>query len=118
MNESTYDQWVQAVRTKLIPQLERSDVVVSLVPADGEGDVKYAVELGLSVLMDKPIIAIIRPGTPVANKLVLVADRILELQDSDFNDPEKIRQRVATAMMEMDLERTTRQSDDSETSGS
>lgn len=65
------------VRRNLIPKLEDSGAVVSLVP-DGESDVKFAVELGLSIMMDKPIIAVVRPGTKLPNKLVLVADHIVE----------------------------------------
>lgn len=75
--------YVQRVRTELIPKLEQSAATVSLVPS-GETDVKFAVELGLSIMLDKPIIAVIPPGTHVPAKLATVADRIVE---GDLDDP-------------------------------
>jgi hypothetical protein len=52
------------------------------------------VELGLSILLDKPIIAVVKPGTRVPNKLVLVADRIVE---GDITTPTG-QQRLAVAL--------------------
>jgi hypothetical protein len=40
--------------------------------------VKFAVELGFSIMLDKPIIAVVAPGTQVPGKLVAVADEIVE----------------------------------------
>ena len=69
--------WKAHVHADLIPKLENSGAVVSLVP-EGEPDVKFAVELGLSIMLDKPIVAVVRPGTRVPSKLTLVADHIIE----------------------------------------
>jgi hypothetical protein len=76
-DDPEFKQWVRDTERDLIPKLEASGAVVSLVP-EGEGDVKFAVELGLSIMMDKPIIAVVTPGRKVPNKLVLVADHIVE----------------------------------------
>lgn len=71
-----------AVERELIPHLRDSAVVASLVPR-GPTDVKYAVELGLSIMMDKPIIALVRPGVRIPEKLAKVVDRFIEIGSLD-----------------------------------
>lgn len=70
--------WAKRTRRELVPMIERSSVTVSLVP-EGETDVKFAVELGLSIMLDKPIILVVAPGTKVPNKLAMVATEIVEV---------------------------------------
>jgi hypothetical protein len=69
--------------SELVPKIRDSAVTVSLVPK-GQTDVKFAVELGLSIMLDKPIIAVVLPGAKVPAKMVTVADEIVE---GDFDDP-------------------------------
>lgn len=71
------DEWEERVRRELVPKLEQTACVVSLVPG-GEPDVKYAVELGLSIMLDKPILLVVQPGLRVPPKLALIADGIIE----------------------------------------
>lgn len=77
------------VKKELIPMIEDSAVCLSLVPPDEDGevavDVKFAVELGFMIMLDKPIIAIVSPGRRVPNKLAIVADEIVE---GDVGDPD------------------------------
>lgn len=71
--------YAEHVRKELIPMVEDSAVCLSLVPEeDWKVDVKMATEMGYMMLLDKPIIAIVTPGTRVPNKLALVADDIVE----------------------------------------
>lgn len=70
------------VRKELIPKLDGSAASVSLVP-DGKGDVKFAVELGFSIMLDKPIIAVVAPGVNVSRKMRMVADRVIVGQPGD-----------------------------------
>lgn len=77
MEDPDTEAWMAHVLDEVVPKLEDSDATVSLVP-EGETDIKFAVELGLSIMMDKPIILVIRPGTPVPAKLAKVADGIVE----------------------------------------
>ena len=75
-----YDADFQAfeaeVQEGLIPKLVDSACTVSLVPR-GETDVKFAVELGMSIMLDKPILAIVQEGTSVPKRLLKVADRVI-----------------------------------------
>lgn len=77
--------YAEHAREDLVPKLRDSAITISLVP-EGETDIKFALELGLSVMMDKPIIAVIPPGTKVPSRLLRVADEIVEgnMDDPDF----------------------------------
>lgn len=71
--------------TDLVPKLQDSSVTVSLVPRS-ETDIKFALETGMSIMLDKPIILVISPGTKVPDKLRKVADAIIET-DGIGTDP-------------------------------
>lgn len=73
--------------TDLLPMVQDSAITVSLVP-DGPPDVKFAVELGFCIMMDKPIIAVVHRGAKVPAKIVAVADAIVEgpMDDPTFED--------------------------------
>lgn len=61
---------------EMLPMLTESAISVSLCP-DGEGDVKYWVELGASIMLDKPIIVLASPGTSIPERLRRVADEVV-----------------------------------------
>lgn len=73
LGERQIEEWVQELHRKL----SQSHFVVQIVP-DGELDLKFLTEVGLSIMLDKPITAVVRPGTQVPDKLLRVADRIVE----------------------------------------
>lgn len=72
-----WDSFVHHARTELVHKLDSSAVVISLVP--DEVDVKFAVELGLSIMMSKPVVALALPGVDVPKGLRRVADYVIEL---------------------------------------
>jgi nucleoside 2-deoxyribosyltransferase len=75
-----WDAYAADVRDNLVPRIDDSAIVASLVPDDLVGDVKYAVELGYSIMLDKPIVLIVgdrRTADRLPRKLRLVADRIV-----------------------------------------
>jgi hypothetical protein len=92
-----WERFADAALRDLAPQVERSALTVSFLPKD-HGDVKFAIELGFSVMMDKPIILIVRPGCQVPAKVVAVADRIIE---GDLTDAAETARRLRIAMMEV-----------------
>jgi len=94
-----FDKWVQRIRKELIPKISESAVFVSVTPSSPEEvDVKFAVELGLAIMMDKPIIATCRPGTKIPAKFAAVVDRFVEM-DCD-NMPES-SQRLAEVIKDL-----------------
>ena len=78
------------VKADLIPMIKNSGVTVSLLP-EGEVDVKFAVELGLMIMLDKPIIVVVPPGVSMPQKLALVADAIVEGPVGGPHFPERLK---------------------------
>jgi hypothetical protein len=74
--------FVEHVRKDTLRGIVGSRAVISLAPA-GEPDVKLAVETGLAILLDKPIIAIGTDGAPIPPGLRRVAHAIVEVDDMD-----------------------------------
>ena len=93
-----WDKYVDHVREELVPKVRDSSVFVSLVPEDGEADGKFAVELGVGILFDKPIIAVYKPGTPLSDKFKKIVDRFVECDMSDPNDGQKKLMEALTEM--------------------
>jgi len=77
-NDPDFIKWKKDVQENLIPRIDNSAVTISLMP-NGAPDVKYAVELGLSIMLDKPIIIAVQPGGKIPLKLAKVADEIVEI---------------------------------------
>jgi len=75
--DSSAKEWIHHVLDDMVPKLATSALVISLVPNNNEGDVKYWVELGASIMMNKPIIAVVMGNEPVPHKLSLVADEVV-----------------------------------------
>jgi len=86
-NNSPWDDpeaqaWVRHALDSLGPMIADSACTVSLVPRRGT-DVKFAVELGFSIMYDKPIILAVLPGVEIPDHLRRVADEIVDLSGSD-----------------------------------
>ena len=77
LNNPDFREWAERTRSKLMPMIQESALVVSLVP-ETDADMKFAVELGLAIMLDKPIIAVVAPGQIIAGKLRQAADAIVE----------------------------------------
>jgi hypothetical protein len=89
-----FQEYAQHVRDELIPMIKDSAVALSLVPPDGVPDVKFAVELGYMIMLDKPIISILRPGAEPSAKLCAVTDEFVE---GEMDQPD-FQQRLIAAM--------------------
>jgi hypothetical protein len=80
--EPNTQRWVRHVLDDMAPKLAGSAATISLVPdsnGPGEGDVKFWVELGAAIMLDKPIIAVTFDGRTVPERLRRVADEVVEL---------------------------------------
>lgn len=78
--EAEYNDWLAKAQEELPPMIRGSACVMSLVPG-GDPDAKFAVELGMSIMLDKPIIAIAEPGADLPKKLLAVADKVLYIKN-------------------------------------
>lgn len=72
--------WVRHVIEEMAPKLEDSAFCLSLVPDDREGDVKFWVELGASIMLDKPIVCVVFNDDPVPRLLRRVAEEIVRCE--------------------------------------
>lgn len=79
-----WEEFVRNAREHSIKQIEASAMVMSLVP-DDDFDVKFALELGAAIMLDKPLIVIVVPGRRVSEHLRRVADEVVEV-DIDTED--------------------------------
>jgi hypothetical protein len=89
------DEWrdyVARVRAELLPKLADSALSLSLVPDDmAKADVKFMLETGAALCMDKPIILVVSPGTKIPAGLARAADEIVELAlGDDAADPASV----------------------------
>jgi hypothetical protein len=91
--EPEAERWMNDVREHMVPKMEASGAVVSI--QNGQTDVKLAVELGMALLMDKPLILAVTPGSVVPERLLRAADEVIEF---DMGDPVSTAQRVRDAM--------------------
>lgn len=64
ITDQDFDDWIKA------------DVIVSLVP--DTVDVKFATGLAIAIMLDKPIIAVVRPEMTMPAKLARVVDQVVE----------------------------------------
>jgi hypothetical protein len=98
-NDPEWDRYVKHVRETLVPKIEGSSIFISITPGNPKQvDVKFAVELGLAIMYDKPIIAVIAPGTKIPEKLARVVEKFVELENPQ--DPTG-RERLIEAITEM-----------------
>ena len=86
--------WAQHVREDMLPKLQSSALAAMLITG-GDPDVKLAVELGMSILLDKPVIVMVTAGATVPEHLVRCADEIIEF---DSNTPERTVVRLQEAI--------------------
>jgi hypothetical protein len=90
MDERQTQRWV----TEQVVEPMRSSAMVSVVWSD-KVDWKIAVEMGAALLLDKPIVVGVTPGSAVPSKLATIADAIVEL---DPADPQGTADRLASAV--------------------
>lgn len=93
-DDPDYQSWEKHVRDFVVPVLEETAVTITLIPR-GQTDIKFAVELGLSIMMDKPIIALVQPGMSIPSGLAAVAAEIVEVDIA--KDPEGAQRSITEA---------------------
>lgn len=79
-DEPEAEEFIRGVLGDMAPKMKNSAVAISLV-LNPEGDVKFWVELGAMIMMDKPIITVLGPGQVCPPKLALISDEIVQCLD-------------------------------------
>ena len=101
-DDPAWKRYADQAREKLEPMVRDSHVAVSLY--GGEIDPKLAIEMGYMILLDKPIIAVVAPGSKAPDKLVQVADEIVELALDDPSFNERLMAAVGRVMAKQEQE--------------
>ena len=91
----------------VLPLLQDSAFAVSIAPSNRgghheQGNVKYWVELGASIMFDKPIICIIEPGQEIPVRLRRVADIIVEADISTEEGQNEASEKIAVAIAKLE----------------
>jgi hypothetical protein len=100
------DEWqrfVEHTQRETVTQIAGAGAVLSIVPESGKADIKLAVELGLGIWFDKPLVILVHPGQEIPNKLRQVADAVVEA-DIDTEDG---KLRLMEALDRLGLRRDT-----------
>lgn len=92
-------EWVQRAQEELVPKMKQSGLMMSLYT--GGYDIKFAVETGLAILMDKPMILAVQSGTQAPDKLVQVADYIIEADPTTEEGRSRLADKVEEIMKEI-----------------
>lgn len=103
LDDDGFVEWARHVKTEMVPKMRESAMVVSLVPKEGS-DVKFAVELGYAIMLDKPIIAVVTPGASVPRRLAEVADEIVEGSPSDPSFQQRLQEAVGRVVARLEAE--------------
>lgn len=99
--QAQYQAWLEHAATDMMPKMDAA--AFTLTVYTGGFDATLAVETGAAVLLDKPIILLVAPGTKVPRKLSKIADRIVET-GADGQVTEDTMRRVISAAGEMGLQ--------------
>ena len=76
--QEQWQEWVEHVRVDVLDQMIESAMVISIFPRDPRNlDIKYALELGMSIMLEKPIILVVMSGTKLPKKLEALADAVI-----------------------------------------
>ena len=90
---SQWEKYVQHTREETVRKVAGSAAFISLVPGEGELDVSFATQLGMAIMLNKPILALSVAGRAVPPGLRAVATEVIEV-DGDM-DTEAGRQEMA-----------------------
>ena len=99
--DSQFEEFERRAK-ELVPQIQNCNVFCSICPLSPDDvDIKFAVQLGIAIMLNKPIIAAVRPGTPIPEKLSRVVDRFIEF---DMNNADQVAAAIREACDSIDAE--------------
>lgn len=84
------------IRTNMLPKMRESATVLALAPDISQDlDLRFAIQIGACILLEKPLLVLAMKGRTLPPKLVQIADRIIYAEGP--NDP-KLQDEVAKFM--------------------
>lgn len=94
-----FGKFARSVIDDLVPKMKGSAHVMVVAPSKDEKlDVYLAVQIGYAILLDKPLIAVVPAGRIVAERLLRIADHVVEMDDSSDAGRERTMQKLQAIM--------------------
>ena len=94
-----FKDWADRMRARLIPNMRDSANVLMIAPKmSGKFDIEFALQIGASILLEKPLILLVDRSRTIPPKLRAIADRIIETDLDDMTmDSEAIQKQLKQA---------------------
>ena len=86
-------EWMRMIAQKQGPRIKQSQMYMSLVTDNFLEDPRCALELGLAILMNKPIVLIAEPNQKIPEALVKIAKVV---ERADFNNKTDMERAMAS----------------------
>ena len=97
-SDPKFKKFARQVAKGTVPAMADSAYVINIAPAKGDYDVRVAVEIGLAILMDKPLIVFAPKGRTIADRLLRVADHVIEGDTSTETGREELMRKLQAVM--------------------
>lgn len=93
-------RWADDMRARLIPKMKDSASVLMIAPdMSTKFDIEFALQIGASILLEKPLILLADKKRNIPPKLRAIADRIIEADlDNVTMDAPEIQRQLKQAM--------------------
>lgn len=77
-HDRAWADYSQQFRTTIVPQLLSSSIMLAIFDGSAEPPIQAATEIGLMLLLGKPLLVVHPPGVPLPAGLARAADEIVE----------------------------------------
>lgn len=98
-----FRRYADDMRARLIPKMKDSASVLMIAPSmDEKFDIQFALQIGASILLEKPLILLVHRGRVIPPKLLAIADRIIEVDLNHITmDSFEIQKQIKQAMTDL-----------------
>ena len=103
MDDKEAREWARKVVQDSMPHIKDAENFCSIVTDGYLSDPLCATQFGMALFMDKPIILMVKVGTPIPKRLEKVADGIVYFQDD--KDFENASMRVKAILDKIEAEK-------------
>lgn len=99
-----FKDWADRMRERLIPKMQDSANVLMIAPnMSAEFDIEFALQIGATILLEKPLILLVDRGRTIPPKLRAIADRIIETDLDTFTmDAPDIQRQLTQAFKDFE----------------
>ena len=92
-DDDGFRRWADDMRKRLIPKMRESEHVLMIAPnLDSKFDIEFALQIGATILLEKPLILVVAQGRVIPPKLLQIADRLVEVDFDNMNEADAQKQ--------------------------